>query len=376
MNYNILIFCIISFAVSLLSIPLIIKLSCRYGIFDRVCERKIHNGNISRLGGVAVFAAFFPVAVYYMINHGSQVNYALISAMAVAFLSGFIDDLVNLRARYKLLIQIVASSIAVYSGLLIEGISIFSFYRIEFGILSYFITIVWILAFMNAVNLIDGMDGLSTGTVLVANLFVIIIAAMTGNYMVLTLALILECSILGFYIFNFPPAKIFLGDGGAYFIGFVYALLPLMGIKKSAALTVFLIPLVLMLIPLTDILSVMYKRYKTGHGIFNPDNNHLHHRLMNLGFSTKGILAIVYSFTAILGCFAILLVAGKPELTLFMLAFALSFVGLLFFTLDRAEKRIEGLLDAKIRRSEELEASFATAEPQRVLRVVSQKKVS
>jgi UDP-GlcNAc:undecaprenyl-phosphate GlcNAc-1-phosphate transferase len=372
MNSNILIFCVISFAVSLLSVPLIMKLSCRYGVFDRVCERKIHNGNISRLGGLAVFAAFFPVAVYFMFNHGSPVNYALIAAMAVAFLSGFIDDFVSLRARYKLLIQIAAASIAVYSGLLINGLTIFSFYRIEFGILSYFITIVWILAFMNAVNLIDGMDGLSTGTVLVANFFVIIIAAMTGNYMVLTLALILECSILGFYIFNIPPAKIFLGDGGAYFIGFVYAVLPLMGIKKSAALTVFLIPLVLMLIPLTDIVSVMYKRYKTGHKIFNADNNHLHHRLMNLGFTTKGILAIVYSFTGILGCFAILLVAGRPELTLFMLGFALSFVGLLFFTLDKAEKRIEGLKSM----DEGLESSFQERKRQGVLSIVRERKIS
>jgi UDP-GlcNAc:undecaprenyl-phosphate GlcNAc-1-phosphate transferase len=372
MLQNTIILPVLSLIISIIFIPFIIKFSRKYGIFDKICERKIHNGNISRLGGVAVFAAFFPVAVYYMINNGSQANYALIAAMAVAFLSGFIDDLVSLRARYKLIIQITAASLAAYSGLLITGISIFSFYRIEFGILSYFITVFWIIVFMNAVNLIDGMDGLSTGTVLVANFFVIIIAAMTGNYMVLTLALILECSILGFYIFNFPPAKIFLGDGGAYFIGFVYAVLPLMGIKKSAALTVFLIPLVLMLIPLTDILSVMYKRYKTGHKIFNPDNNHLHYRLMNLGFATKGILAIVYSFTAILGCFAILLVAGRPELTLFMLGFALSFVGLLFFTLDRAEKRIEGLEEIK----GEAESLLSMRKRKAVLSILRDRKIS
>ena len=373
MLQNTVILPVLSLIISIIAIPLIIKFSCRYGIFDRVCDRKIHNGNISRLGGVAVFTAFFPAAAYYLISQSGAVNYTFIAAMAVAFLSGFIDDLVTLRARYKLLLQIAAASLAVYSGFVITNVNIFSVFNIEFGILSYFITVFWIIAFMNAVNLIDGMDGLSTGIVLVANLFVIIIAAMTQNYKVLTLALILECSILGFYIFNFPPAKIFLGDGGAYFIGFMYAVMPLMGIKKSAALTVFLIPMVLMLIPISDILSVMYKRYKTGQNMFFPDKNHLHHRLMNLGFSTRGILAIVYSFTGILGCFAILLVAGKPELTLYMLGFALSFVGLFFITLDRVEKRIEGLDTEIIRKAK---PSFAAEKRESVLSIVRERKVS
>ena len=116
-----------------------------------------------------------------------------------------------------------------------------------------------------------------------------------------------------------------------------------MGIKKSAALTVFLIPMILMLIPISDIVSVMYKRYKTGHNIFYPDNNHLHHRLMNLGFSTRGILALIYSLTLMLGCFSLLMVAGKPELTIFMLVFIIAFMGLLSFTLNKAESVIHNL---------------------------------
>lgn len=343
MYTNIILLGIISFLISFITIPLIIKLSHRYGMFDFVCERKIHNGNISRLGGVAVFLAFFPVAVYFFMGNGGGGNYLLVAAMITAFLSGFIDDLVGLRARYKLLIQIASASLAVYSGLLIQNIRIYTFFNLQFGFLSYLITIFWIVAFMNAVNLIDGMDGLSTGLVLIANFFVIIIAVMTQNYRVLTLGVILEFSILGFYLFNFPPAKIFLGDGGAYFIGFIYAIMPLMGIKKSAAVTVFLIPLVLMLIPVSDIISVMYKRFKSGYNIFYPDKNHLHHRLMNMGFSTRGILAIVYIFTGILGCFSLLLVVIKPELTIFMLIFIITIVGLLFFTLNKAEKQIEKL---------------------------------
>ena len=250
MTQNIVLLSAVSFFVSLLSIPVIIKLSRKYQVYDSVCDRKIHNGNISRLGGLAVFMAFFPLAVYFLVSNGQgRVNYYLIAGMITAFLSGFIDDFISLRARYKLLIQIAAASLVAYSGLLIKDLRIYTFFHIEFGVFSYVITVIWIVVFMNAVNLIDGMDGLSTGIVLIANLFVIAIALVTKNYMVLTLAMMLECSVLGFYVFNFPPAKIFLGDGGAYFIGFMYAVLPLMGIKKSAAVTVFLIPMVLMLIP-------------------------------------------------------------------------------------------------------------------------------
>lgn len=323
---------------------------------------------------MAVFAAFFPAAVYYLALHkGGGINYLLISAMVIAFLAGFIDDLVTLRKRYKLFLQIAAATLAAFSGMLIQNLNILNLYNLEFGIFSYFITVFWIVSFMNAVNLIDGMDGLSTGIVLIANLFVIIIAYITQNYTVLTLAVILECSILGFYIFNFPPAKIFLGDGGAYFIGFVYALMPLMGISKSAALTVFLIPMVLMLIPISDIISVMYKRYKAGQHLFKPDNNHLHHRLMNLGFSTKGILALVYTFTGILGSFAILLVAGKPELTLYMTFFVASFVGLFFMTLDKAEKRIQKLNADIIKNAK---PSSAVGKSQSILSIVREKKIS
>jgi len=341
---NIYILGFLSFLISFLSIPLIIKLSSKYGLFDYICDRKIHNGNISRLGGLGVFLGFLPVVVSMFTGDVyNDVQYFLIAAMVIAFLSGFIDDLVHIRARYKFLMQIAAASLVACSGLLIEDLRIYTFLHVEFGFFSYILTIVWIVAFMNAVNLIDGMDGLSTGVVLIANFFVIIIAIINHSYPVLSIAVVLELSILGFYIFNFPPAKIFLGDGGAYFIGFVYAIMPFMGLKKSAALTVFLIPMILMLIPVTDIAIVMYRRLKSGRNVFYPDNNHLHHRLMNVGFSTKRILLIIYSYTVILGCFALFMVVAKPEYTMILLSLAVFFVLLSFYMLHGAEKKIESL---------------------------------
>lgn len=344
MTYNIMLYALIPLIISVIAIPLIIKLSHRHEVFDYSCSRKIHVGNIPRLGGLGIFLGCFPLILYYLMNNNMGFNYIfLILGMVTAFLVGFVDDLKPMRARYKLIIQIAAAGLVTASGLLIEKFVIYSFFAINFGYLAYPITVFWIITFMNAVNLIDGMDGLSTGIFLLANLFIIIISVMTQNYVVLTLALVLECSTAGFYIFNFPPAKIFLGDGGAYFIGFMYAILPLMGVKKSAALTVFLIPMILMLVPISDVFQVMLNRLRNGQNIFKPDTKHLHHRLMNLGFSTKGILGVVYSYTVILGIFSLIMVAVNPEYTIFLLVFILLMLGLSFYMLNKAEIVISNL---------------------------------
>jgi UDP-GlcNAc:undecaprenyl-phosphate GlcNAc-1-phosphate transferase len=344
MTYNIVLYGIISFLISVISVPLIIKLSHKHQVFDYSCSRKIHEGNIPRLGGLGIFLSCFPLSLFYLFNNNSSFNHIfLLSGMVTAFLVGFIDDLKPIRARYKLLMQIAAGCMVSASGLLIKDFVIYSFFTINFGYMAYPITVFWIIAFMNYVNLIDGMDGLSTGIVLLANLFIIIISIMTQNYLVLTLSLVLECSISGFYIFNFPPAKIFLGDGGAYFIGFMYAVLPLMGIKKSAALTVFLIPMILMLVPIFDVVQVMHNRLKNGHNIFHPDNRHLHHRLMNLGFTNKGILTVVYSYTVILGFFSLIMVVAKPEMTIFLLGFILMILAISVYILGKSEHVIMNL---------------------------------
>ena len=341
---NFFLFAASAFIISSVAMPLIIKFSHKHGIFDYTNSRKVHTGDISRLGGLGIFIAFLPLSYYYLEENHSGFNHTLFfSGLIIAFIVGFADDLVSIRARYKLLFQIAAAGLAAASGLLFNDFRFYTFFYLDFGYMAYPITIFWIIAFMNAVNLIDGMDGLSTGIFLIANLFIIIISAMIQNYHVLMLSLILECSIAGFYIFNFPPAKIFLGDGGAYFIGFVYAVMPLMGVKKSAALTVFLIPMILMLVPIMDVIQVMFRRLKNGHNMFHPDNNHLHHRLMNLGFSTKGILSVVYVYTAILGVFSLIMVSVKPEYTMILFGFILMMLVISIVVLKKAESVISEL---------------------------------
>ncbi|MGL4370076.1 MAG: MraY family glycosyltransferase [Spirochaetota bacterium] len=331
-------------AVSAAVIPVIIRISGRHKLYDSVGGRKIHTGNISRLGGAAVFAAFIPFFAYFVFSRSSVPynRYLFLAALLIAFFTGFADDLRRIPARYKLLLQIVSAVLVVASGLTINTLKLFPYIDIQFGFFpSAVITVIWIVAFMNAVNLIDGMDGLSAGLVLISNIFIFIISLQTGNILVASISAMLAGSVLGFFLFNFPPAKIFLGDGGAYFIGFIYAAMPLMGIKKAAALTVFLIPMILMLVPISDVVQVMFNRYRSGKNIFYPDRSHLHHRLMNLGFSTKGILFVMYIYTLVLGLSSILMVNVPPEHSLILFSIILLLLVVSFFILNTAENVIE-----------------------------------
>jgi UDP-GlcNAc:undecaprenyl-phosphate GlcNAc-1-phosphate transferase len=337
-----LIFFSIAFFGSLSIIPLIIRISRRHHIYDDVDARKIHTGNISRLGGVAIFLAFFILMVYVL--DGAKVHFdkkLYIAGVALAFFTGFIDDIVRIRARYKFILQTGAALLAVMSGLSFKAVKVFSYTEINFGSFAVVMTILWIIAFMNAVNLIDGMDGLSTGIVLIATAFIYIISIQSGSPVVAALSAVLGGAILGFYVFNFPPARIFLGDGGAYFIGFVYATLPLMGIKKSAVLTLFLVPMVLLLVPITDVIQVMISRYKRGYNLFYPDKRHIHHRLMSVGLSTKGILFVMYTYTIVLGLSAIIMINVPPHISLLLFGILFLLLVLSFYLLNSAERVIE-----------------------------------
>jgi len=202
---------------------------------------------------------------------------------------------------------------------------------------------IWVAGFMNAINLLDGMDGLASGVVIISSAFIAIIGFLQGNIIVSLLALALIGAIFGFFIFNYPPAKIFMGDGGAYFLGFMYSVLPLMGIKKASSITLFLIPLVLLLIPVMDMLMVIHKRFSNGYNIFIADKNHIHHRLSHIGFTNKGILAVLYAYTAILGCFSILMIYLTPLYSIIVLLLLILLTLLAFYTISVAEKQIEDL---------------------------------
>jgi len=282
---------LVAFLISLLSIPIIIKLSTKFNIFDYQDARKIHSGNISRLGGVGITISFFVcTAVYFLIADASLfIEYLpIISAGLIIFVFGFIDDIVTLRAIVKLLIQIVATCLVIFSGNRFTQIGP---WQIP-SALSYIFTFCWIIGVVNAFNLIDGLDGLCSSLAFTTTLTLGIIYTLSSNN-VAVICFILAASILGFLCFNWPPAKLFMGDCGSQFLGFMIATIPLIPSDNVIEFNKFLIIVSLAAFPIFDTIAAIWRRIRDKRPIMSPDKSHLHHKLLNLGYTKKSSLYLV-----------------------------------------------------------------------------------
>ncbi len=282
---------LVAFLVSLISMPLIIKFSTKFNIFDYQDARKIHSGNISRLGGVGIAISFFVcTAVYFLITDASLfIEYLpIISAGLIIFVFGFIDDIVTLRAIVKLLIQIVATCLVIFSGNRFTQIGP---WQIP-SALSYIFTFCWVIGVVNAFNLIDGLDGLCGSLAFTTTLTLGIIYTLSGNN-ISVICFILAASILGFLCFNWPPAKLFMGDCGSQFLGFMLATLPLIPADSVIEFNKFLIIASVAAFPIFDTIAAIWRRIRDKRPIMSPDKSHLHHKLLNLGYTKKSSLYLV-----------------------------------------------------------------------------------
>lgn len=282
---------LVAFLISLLSMPIIIKLSTKFNIFDYQDARKIHSGNISRLGGVGIAISFFVcTAVYFLIADASLfIEYLpIISAGLIIFVFGFIDDVVTLRAIVKLLIQIVATCLVIFSGNRFTQIGP---WQIP-SALSYIFTFCWIIGVVNAFNLIDGLDGLCGSLAFTTTLTLGIIYTLSGNN-ISVICFILAASILGFLCFNWPPAKLFMGDCGSQFLGFMLATLPLIPADSVIEFNKFLIIVSVAAFPIFDTIAAIWRRIRDKRPIMSPDKSHLHHKLLNMGYTKKSSLYLV-----------------------------------------------------------------------------------
>lgn len=282
---------LVAFLISLLSMPIIIKFSTKFNIFDYQDARKIHSGNISRLGGVGIAISFFVcTAVYFLIADASLfIEYLpIISAGLIIFVFGFIDDVVTLRAIVKLLIQIVATCLVIFSGNRFTQIGP---WQIP-SVLSYIFTFCWIIGVVNAFNLIDGLDGLCGSLAFTTTLTLGIIYTLSGNN-ISVICFILAASILGFLCFNWPPAKLFMGDCGSQFLGFMLATLPLIPADSVIEFNKFLIIASVAAFPIFDTIAAIWRRIRDKRPIMSPDKSHLHHKLLNMGYTKKSSLYLV-----------------------------------------------------------------------------------
>lgn len=313
------------FVVNLGLTPLIIYLAHRHQWYDETNHRKIHTEDIPRLGGIGIFVGMLVSAfVAFLVSAGGPGLPSTVAAEGGGFGSlvlhfapiligmilihslGLIDDFRDLRASLKFVIQIVAAVVVTLGPFRIERIPIpFVWYTLELGWFSYPVTVLWIVAISNAVNFIDGIDGLAGGTSAIAALFLAVVALMVGQGVWALVAIGLFGSLIAFLVFNGPPARIFMGDSGSYVLGFALGVFPLV-LADGSGSTLDMVPgITLLAVPILDMTSSVLRRMRRGRHPFSADREHVHHRLMDHGLGTWSILLVMYGVCIVLGIVSI-----------------------------------------------------------------------
>ncbi|WP_248929401.1 glycosyltransferase family 4 protein [Paenibacillus hamazuiensis] len=295
--------------IALLLTPFVKRFAFWVGAVDAPNQRKVHTRIMPRLGGLAIFLAF--VGAYFIISpaietHKSDVAVGLLVGGAIVVLVGALDDRFDLSPKVKLLGQILAACVVVYSGVVIDLVNVpFGDMTISLTWLAVPLTILWIVGVTNAINLIDGLDGLSAGVSGIATATIMVLALMMGNVTVVLLSVILLGSIVGFLFFNFHPAKIFMGDSGALFLGFSLATLSILGFKQATVVSL-LIPVMILGVPLSDTFFAIMRRWVNKMPISAADKSHLHHCLLQLGLSHRQTVLVIYGISLIFGLCSVL----------------------------------------------------------------------
>ncbi len=313
-NHNIFIIVLVTFLATVILMPIIKKVAIHVNAIDYPnSPRKIHKKPMPRLGGVAIFLSFM---LGYMLF--AQANSIMISILIGSFLlilAGSVDSITPLKARYQLIVHIIAASIVViYGNLVLNDVSLLGL-NIHFNEpFNYLITILFIVTFINVMNLIDGLDGLAAGISSIYFLTISIIAFMLNQLggLDVILALIMLGSTLGFLVYNFPPASCFLGNCGSDFLGFIIGVIGLLGFK-GATLTSIVIPICILAIPILDTVFAIFRRLLKGEGIFTPDKEHFHHQLLKMKFSPKTSILIIYFITSLFSAVSIFFALGDKK---------------------------------------------------------------
>ena len=313
---------LIAAGIAIILTPAVIKLAKKTGAMDKPDKRKVHKKPIPRIGGlgiyiavmISVIATVFASMPYVEMRH--EIIGLIFSASLIVLL-GLVDDYKNLSAMTKFLGQIVAATI------LAVGFDVrIDFITDPFGDYFYLewwaavpATIFWLVGLTNTVNLIDGLDGLAAGISAIASITIFLVALQNNFFLVAGLT----AALAGFLFFNFHPAKIFMGDTGSMFFGFMLAGISVMGSMKSTATITLVVPILALGVPILDTTFAIIRRLLGGQPIFKPDKGHLHHRLLNMGFTQRQAVFLIYVISAVLGLSAIALTEVSSQIAILIL---------------------------------------------------------
>lgn len=286
--------------------------------------RRMHQKPIPRLGGLAIYGGFLCSILIFGQLDETMLCVLLGAAIIVAL--GIFDDVLALGAKLKFVVQIVAAAIPVCIGDLQIGLftnlnPLSDTPFVHLGILAVPVTIIWIVGITNAVNLIDGLDGLAVGVSSIAAITMLAVALLTGNMPIAITMAALAGACIGFMPYNLNPAKIFMGDTGSTFLGYMLATVSIMGLFKFYAVISFAVPFLILGLPIFDTANAIIRRVAAGRSPMSPDRGHVHHKLIDMGFNQKQAVAILYAISATLGLTAVVLTSsGEVKAIVLLLA--------------------------------------------------------
>ena len=316
-------------AISYLATPFVKKLAFRIGAVDVPKDnRRMHKKPIPRLGGLAIVIAFL-LCTFLFVELDKQMQGILLGAIIILVV-GVLDDCLALPALPKFFAQIAAATIVVMHGCEIRYVTNpFSVVPFDLGWLAGPVTVFWIVLMTNAVNFIDGLDGLAVGVSGISTATMLVIALLLGEESVAVVLAALLGACIGFIPYNFNPAQIFMGDTGSTFLGFVLASISVQGLFKMYAVISFMVPFLILGVPFFDVSFAVIRRLAKGQNPMTADRGHIHHRLIDMGLSQKQSVAIVYMLTGVLGLAAVLLAnnTGTKAFILFAAVFVVAVLG-------------------------------------------------
>ncbi|MEX3745367.1 MULTISPECIES: glycosyltransferase family 4 protein [Lysinibacillus] len=344
---------IAAFIASILLTPLVKRLAFRIGAVDAPNYRKVHARIMPRLGGLAIFLAFligiailYPFLINVLPYYTSEYSLlAIILGACIIVATGVIDDMREISAKAKMLGQLAAALIVIFvGGIQIDEVNLPFVGELDFGLLSIPLTILWIVGITNAINLIDGLDGLAAGVSTIALMTLAVMAFIMGNMFVLAIAAILAAASIGFLFYNFHPAKIFMGDTGALFLGFMISVLALLGFKNVTFVSL-IIPIIILGVPISDTFFAIVRRVRMKKKWSDPDKSHLHHRLLDMGFTHRQTVLLIYGIAMMFGLAAVIFSMAKVWGAILLVAVILTAIEIFVEIIGLAGKNYKPLLN-------------------------------
>ncbi|MCK5000418.1 MAG: undecaprenyl/decaprenyl-phosphate alpha-N-acetylglucosaminyl 1-phosphate transferase [Anaerohalosphaera sp.] len=315
---------LLSVVLALLMTPIVIKAAFKLNFVDMPSARKVHSRPMPRVGGIAVFlSSMVAMACVFLFDakilaaiEGARTSVVVIFlSCGFIFLLGLIDDLRDLKASIKLMGLLSAVAALYFSGVRLDYITLPGSFRVDLGLFSFPLTALWIIGITTSLNFIDGLDGLASGISAITCLVIAIFALSNGQTLMAVVMLSLMGSLFGFLFFNFNPAKIFLGDCGSMFLGFMIASISLFCAMKSETVVGLALPVLVLGLPIVDTFFTLIRRYLSRRRILSSDYGHLHHKLLDLGLSHRNVVILLYLMTAAAGGLGLFMLASRDIVT-------------------------------------------------------------